>query len=75
MTATKLGDVISKRRDWGGGLLEGVALEVSYGVATYPADGATVEALLVHADRALYASRSHPLRKSALPAGRRRKSA
>jgi diguanylate cyclase (GGDEF)-like protein len=75
MTATKLSEVISKRRDWGGGLLEQVALEVSYGVATYPADGTTVEGLLLHADRALYASRSHPLRKSALPAARRRKSA
>lgn len=75
MTAAKLSEVISKRRDWGGGLLEGVALEVSCGVATYPVDGTSVEGLLVHADRALYASRSHPLKKGPLRAGRRRKSA
>jgi diguanylate cyclase (GGDEF)-like protein len=75
MTAAKLGETISKRRDWGGGLLEGVALDVSYGVATYPIDAPDVEGLLVHADRALYASRSQPLKKSRLPVGPRRRSA
>ncbi|MDI6858763.1 MAG: GGDEF domain-containing protein [Dehalococcoidia bacterium] len=75
MTAAKLAEMISKRRDWGGGLLQKVALQVSYGVATYPGDATTVEGLLVHADRALYASRSLPLRRTPLPSTRRRKSA
>lgn len=57
-TADKLQEVISKRRDWGGGLLVGVALDVSAGVAEYPTDAANAEELLLQADRALYASRS-----------------
>ena len=57
-TADKLKEVISKRRDWGGGLLVGVALDVSAGVAEYPTDAANAEELLLQADRALYASRS-----------------
>jgi diguanylate cyclase (GGDEF)-like protein len=60
LTASKLAEVISKRRDWGGGLLEGVALDVSAGVATFPQDGSSVEDLLTRADRALYASKSRP---------------
>jgi diguanylate cyclase (GGDEF)-like protein len=57
-TADKLRQVISGRRDWGGGLLVGVALDVSAGVAEYPTTAASSEDLLLQADRALYASRS-----------------
>lgn len=57
-TAAKLMEVISKRRDWGGGLLNGLALEISLGVATCPDDGAALEDLLARADRALYDSRA-----------------
>ena len=60
-TADKLQEVISKRRDWGGGLLVGVALDVSAGVAEYPTDAANAEELLLQADRALYASRARRL--------------
>jgi diguanylate cyclase (GGDEF)-like protein len=56
-TADKLTEVIAKRRDWGGGLLEAVALEVAVGIATFPQDGTTEEALLLCADRKLYASK------------------
>ncbi len=74
-TASKLRDVISKRRDWGGGLLEGVALDVSVGVATFPQHGSSVEDLLLCADRALYASRSRPVETTARRAPRPRRPA
>ena len=77
VTASKLTEVISKRRDWGGGLLEGVALDVSAGVATSPQDGASVENLLFCADRALYISKSRPMTGKAARIGisRRRRPA
>ena len=56
-TAAKIRDVVSKRRDWGRGLLADVALDVSAGVATFPDDAASAENLLHAADRALYASK------------------
>lgn len=63
-TAAKMRDVVSKRRDWGSGLLVNVALDVSAGVATFPEDATTAEDLLQEADRALYASKEHaPLLK------------
>jgi diguanylate cyclase (GGDEF)-like protein len=71
-TAAKIRDVVSKRRDWGGGLLTDVALDISAGVATFPEDATSAEDLLHEADRALYASkdgalpfkrRGRPLRK------------
>ncbi|MGD0116199.1 MAG: GGDEF domain-containing protein [Dehalococcoidia bacterium] len=55
--ATKIREIVSRRRDWGAGLLVDVALEVSTGVATYPDEAASGEELLAQADRALYASR------------------
>ena len=55
--ATKIREIVSRRRDWGAGLLVDVALEVSTGVATYPDGAASGEELLAQADRALYASR------------------
>ena len=77
LTASKLAEVIAKRRDWGGGLLEGVSLDVSAGVATFPQDGTSVEDLLTHADRALYASKSRPVSREAPRVGisRKRRSA
>jgi diguanylate cyclase (GGDEF)-like protein len=56
-TAAKIRDVVSKRRDWGGGLLANVALDISAGVATFPEDASSAEELLHEADRALYASK------------------
>ncbi|HUS82970.1 MAG TPA: GGDEF domain-containing protein [Dehalococcoidia bacterium] len=56
-TAAKIRDVISRRRDWGGGLLVDVALDVSAGVATFPDDATSAEDLLLKADRTLYASK------------------
>jgi len=70
--AAKICDVVSKRRDWGGGLLVNVTLNISAGVATFPKDALSAEDLLHEADRALYASkdgappfrrRPRPLRK------------
>jgi diguanylate cyclase (GGDEF)-like protein len=73
--ASKLREAICKRRDWGGGLLEGVALDVSVGVATFPHHGASVEDLLLCADRALYTSKARPVdtSASAMGIGRRRR--
>ena len=68
-TASKLTEVISKRRDWGGGLLEEVALDVSAGVATSPQDGTSVNDLLFCADRALYTSKSRPMTGKAARVG------
>jgi len=56
-TAAKIKDVVSKRRDWGHGLLTDVTLDVSAGVATFPNDAESAEDLLHEADRALYASK------------------
>ena len=67
-TAAKIRDVVSKRRDWGGGLVVDVALDVSAGVATFPEDAMTAEELLHEADRALYASKEH----APIPKGRTR---
>jgi len=55
--ASKLQDVVAKRRDWDGGPLRDVALEIAVGVATYPEDASTPEELLHEADKALYASK------------------
>ncbi len=55
--ATKIRQMVSRRRDWGAGILVDVALEVSTGVGTYPDDAKSSEELLARADRALYASR------------------
>jgi two-component system, sensor histidine kinase LadS len=72
-TAVKLSEVISKRRDWGGGLLVGVALHASAGVATSPQDGTSVEDLLFCADHALYASKARPMAARAARVGISRK--
>ena len=56
-TAEKIRDVVSKRRDWGGGLLADVMLDVATGVATFPDDATSAESLLHEADRALYTSK------------------
>jgi diguanylate cyclase (GGDEF)-like protein len=60
-TVDKLTDIIGKRRDWGGGLLQEVTLEVAVGIATFPHDGTTEEDLLLCADRHLYACKPRPL--------------
>jgi diguanylate cyclase (GGDEF)-like protein len=65
--ATKIREIVSRRRDWGAGRLIDVALEVSTGVGTYPDDAASSEELLARADRALYASRE----RRAVDRGRR----
>jgi diguanylate cyclase (GGDEF)-like protein len=54
-TAAKIRDVVSRRRDWGGGLLIDVPLDVSAGVATFPDDATSAEELLSKADHRLYA--------------------
>lgn len=71
MAASKLAEVIAKRHDWGGGLLDSVNLSVSFGIATFPQDGSSMEELLGCADRALYASRSKPISYRATPVSRR----
>lgn len=44
-----------------------IDLDASFGIACFPADGRDAEALLVHADRAMYASkRSEPRQKLAI---------
>jgi GGDEF domain-containing protein len=57
--------------------LEGVALDVSAGVATSPQDGTSVEDLLFCADHALYTSKSRPMTGKAARVGisRRRRPA
>jgi diguanylate cyclase (GGDEF)-like protein len=68
--AAKIRDVVSARRDWGGGLLADVALDISAGVATFPDDALSPEDLLHEADRALYASKDGappPIRRRARP--------
>ncbi len=66
--AMKIREVVSKRRDWGAGVIADVALDIAAGVATFPEDAAGAEDLLHEADRALYASKD-----GAPPFSRRRR--
>jgi diguanylate cyclase (GGDEF)-like protein len=66
--ATKIREVVSKRRDWGAGVIADVALDIAAGVATFPEDAVGAEDLLHEADRALYASKD-----GAPPFSRRRR--
>jgi diguanylate cyclase (GGDEF)-like protein len=57
--AAKIRDAVVSRRDWGGGLLGNVELDIAAGVATFPVDARTPDQLLHEADAALYSAKEH----------------
>ncbi len=56
----KIRQAVASRRDWGGGLLNDVGLDIAAGVASFPSDAHSPEELLHGADAALYATKDRP---------------